>query len=65
MMFGDEVSQKFLSKWSTFFKPKIIADCKSLKNIDELLSATEPEPEDNNGQYKTFWLKYIFQCYTK
>lgn len=53
MMFGDEVSQKFLSKWSTFFKPNI-TDCKTAKNMDELLSATESESEDNNGQYKTF-----------
>ncbi|XP_077939789.1 uncharacterized protein LOC144389513 [Gasterosteus aculeatus] len=48
MMFGDEVSQKFLSKWSTFFKPNI-TDCKTAKNMDELLSATESESEDNNG----------------
>ncbi|XP_017320807.1 uncharacterized protein LOC108264015 isoform X2 [Ictalurus punctatus] len=31
MMFGDEVSQKFRKNWSTFFKPKIIADCKTLR----------------------------------
>nr|XP_040016269.1 uncharacterized protein LOC120807889 isoform X1 [Gasterosteus aculeatus aculeatus]XP_040037528.1 uncharacterized protein LOC120822168 [Gasterosteus aculeatus aculeatus] len=48
MMFGDEVSQKFLSKWSTFFKPNI-TDCKTAKNMDELLSATESETEENNG----------------
>ncbi|XP_077951683.1 uncharacterized protein LOC120811737 isoform X3 [Gasterosteus aculeatus] len=48
MMFGDEVSQKFLSKWSTFFKPNIITDCKTATNMDELLSATEFESEENN-----------------
>ncbi|XP_053534389.1 uncharacterized protein LOC128629633 [Ictalurus punctatus] len=49
MMFGDEVSKKFLAKWTIFFKPKIIADCKTLKNMGELLSGTEPESEDYNG----------------
>ncbi|XP_053478323.1 uncharacterized protein LOC128606313 isoform X2 [Ictalurus furcatus] len=49
MMFGEEVSQKFLAMWSTFFKPKIIADCKTLKNMGKLLSGTEPESEDYNG----------------
>ncbi|XP_053534409.1 uncharacterized protein LOC128629643 [Ictalurus punctatus] len=49
MMFGDKVSQKFLAMWSIFFKPKIIADCKTLKNMGELLSGTEPESEDYNG----------------
>ncbi|XP_053491321.1 uncharacterized protein LOC128614059 isoform X3 [Ictalurus furcatus] len=52
MMFGDEVSQKFLAKWSIFFKPKIIADCKTLKNMGELLSGTEPESEDYNEARK-------------
>ena len=48
MMFGDEVSGKFLAKWPTYFKPKVIAECKTLPpnpHVEELLSALEPLPE--------------------
>ncbi|XP_054622280.1 uncharacterized protein LOC129174356 [Dunckerocampus dactyliophorus] len=52
MMLADEVSQRFLAKWSTVFKTKVLADCKTLpqkQNIDELLSGTEPQPDDSCG----------------
>ncbi|XP_035804766.1 uncharacterized protein LOC111571121 isoform X2 [Amphiprion ocellaris] len=41
MMFGEEVSGRFLAKWPTFFKPRILADCKKLtsnEHIEELMS---------------------------
>ncbi|XP_013855967.1 uncharacterized protein LOC106511775 [Austrofundulus limnaeus] len=47
MMFGEEVSCRFLSKWSTFFKPKILTECRKLtsnEHIEEVLSA-----QDNTG----------------
>lgn len=58
MMFGDEVSGRFLAKWPTDFKAKVVTDCKIVlpnQYIEELLSATEPQPDDN-------WSVYIAQC---
>ncbi|XP_049338304.1 uncharacterized protein LOC125803859 [Astyanax mexicanus] len=52
MMFGDEVSSRFLAKWPTFFKPRVISDCRTLapnQYAEELLSAIEPQPEDIYG----------------
>ncbi|KAI4872229.1 hypothetical protein NFI96_009480 [Prochilodus magdalenae] len=49
MMFGDEVSSKFLAKWPTFFKPKVISDCRTLgpnQYVEELLSALELQPDN-------------------
>ncbi|XP_071325218.1 uncharacterized protein [Trachinotus anak] len=40
MLFGEEVSGKFLAKWPTFFKPRIITECQKLPQsaqVDELL----------------------------
>ncbi|KAL6467115.1 hypothetical protein MHYP_G00249190 [Metynnis hypsauchen] len=50
MIFGEEVSVKFLSKWPTFFKPRVIADCcKNLTpslHVDELLLSAQQESDD-------------------
>ncbi|XP_063078295.1 uncharacterized protein LOC134468284 [Engraulis encrasicolus] len=50
MIFGEEVSGKFLSKWPTFFKPRVIADCcKNLTPsplVDELLLSAQQESDD-------------------
>lgn len=50
MIFGEEVSGKFLSKWPTFFKPRVIADCcKNLTpspHVDELLLSAQQESDD-------------------
>ncbi|KAJ4941196.1 hypothetical protein JOQ06_027483, partial [Pogonophryne albipinna] len=49
MLFGEEVSGKFLAKWPTFFKPRIIADCKNLSgslHVDELLLSAQQESDD-------------------
>ncbi|KAF3859067.1 hypothetical protein F7725_021466, partial [Dissostichus mawsoni] len=49
MLFGEEVSGKFLAKWPTFFKPRIIADCKNLPgslHVDELLLSARQESDD-------------------
>lgn len=49
MLFGKEVSGKFLAKWPTFFKPRIIADCKNLPgslHVDELLLSAQQESDD-------------------
>lgn len=49
MMFGDEVSGRFLAKWPTYFQPKVIAECKTLSPnsyVAELMSALEPQPEE-------------------
>ncbi|XP_030588512.1 uncharacterized protein LOC115782476 [Archocentrus centrarchus] len=40
MMFGEEVSGRFLAKWPTFFKPRILTECRKLtsnEHIEELL----------------------------
>ncbi|XP_060921976.1 uncharacterized protein LOC133018968 [Limanda limanda] len=51
MIFGEEVSGKFLSKWPTFFKPRVIADCcKNLTtspHVDELLLSAQQESDDS------------------
>lgn len=49
MLFGEEVSGKFLAKWPTFFKPRVIADCKNLPQsarVDELLLSAQQESDD-------------------
>ncbi|XP_029918844.1 uncharacterized protein LOC115367312 [Myripristis murdjan] len=52
MMFGDEVSGKFLAKWPSYFKPKVIAESQSLPSslyVDELRAAFDPETENDYG----------------
>ncbi|KAK7899561.1 hypothetical protein WMY93_020414 [Mugilogobius chulae] len=44
MLFGEEVSGKFLSKWPTFFKPRVVAECKNLPanaHVSELLLSVQ------------------------
>ncbi|XP_062395775.1 uncharacterized protein LOC134083467 [Sardina pilchardus] len=44
MLFGEDVSGKFIVKWPTFYKPRIITVCESLRpgtHVDDLLSAQE------------------------
>ena len=64
-MFGEDVSGKFLEKWTTTFKKKIIEQCRKLPSTieleDLLLAADTPEDgtevDDNNGNYELL-LKY-------
>ncbi|KAI9517715.1 hypothetical protein NQZ68_000883 [Dissostichus eleginoides] len=52
MMFGDEVSRKFLAKWPSYFKNKVIAECQSLPSnlhVEELLAAFDPKTENDFG----------------
>ena len=59
-MFGEDVSGKFLEKWTTTFKKKIIEQCRKLPSTNELedllLAADTPEDgtevDDNNGNYE-------------
>lgn len=58
MLFGGDVSGKFLAKWPTFFKPRVIADCKNLPqsaHIDELLLSAQ-QKSDDDGQWKSIFL---------
>ncbi|XP_076591434.1 uncharacterized protein LOC143323468 [Chaetodon auriga] len=51
MMFGEEVSGRFLAKWPTFFKPRILTDCKKLtsnEHIQSLLSAQHDSGWDSD-----------------
>lgn len=69
MMFGEEISGKMLARWPTFFKPRILADCKNLHSnvhVDDLLSAQQ----NSNESGKYFLLQILFtenletfQCY--
>ncbi|XP_034055167.1 uncharacterized protein LOC117534980 [Gymnodraco acuticeps] len=48
MIFGEEISGKMLARWPTFFKPRILADCKNLHSnvhVDDLLSAQQNSNE--------------------
>nr|XP_024654807.1 uncharacterized protein LOC101480956 [Maylandia zebra] len=49
MLFGEEVSGKFLAKWPTFFKPRIIKDCKNLSQsteLDDLLVSAQGDSDE-------------------
>ncbi|XP_054882533.1 uncharacterized protein LOC129357036 isoform X2 [Poeciliopsis prolifica] len=49
LMFGEDVSGKFLEKWTTMFKRKIIQQCRKLpttSDLEELLLAADT-PEDS------------------
>ena len=57
MMFGEEQSGKFLAKWPSYFKPKVIAESLSLPSspyVEELQAAFDPEMENNYGKYRQF-----------
>ncbi|CAM4652279.1 unnamed protein product [Leuciscus chuanchicus] len=48
MMFGEEVSGRFLAKWPMYFKPRLLAECKnrtSNEHVEELLSAQQNSNE--------------------
>ncbi|KAI9547952.1 hypothetical protein NQZ68_012969 [Dissostichus eleginoides] len=48
MMIGEEISGKMLARWPTFFKLRILADCKNLHSnvhVDDLLSAQQNSNE--------------------
>ncbi len=52
LMFGKDVSGKFLEKWTTTFKKKIIQQCRKLPSTSELeylLLAADP-PEDGTEE---------------
>ncbi|XP_008431051.1 uncharacterized protein LOC103478781 [Poecilia reticulata] len=52
MMLGDEVSGRFLSKSSSYFKPKVIAESQSLPStpsVEELRASFDPEPSNHCG----------------
>lgn len=62
LMFGEDVSGKFLEKWTTTFKKKIIQQCRKLPSTSELedllLAADTPEDgtevDDDVGKYDLF-----------
>ncbi|XP_051571183.1 uncharacterized protein LOC127450830 isoform X1 [Myxocyprinus asiaticus] len=44
ILFGEDISGKFITNWPTFYKPRIITDCKNLRSgahVDNLLSAQQ------------------------
>ncbi|XP_071025097.1 uncharacterized protein [Oncorhynchus clarkii lewisi] len=48
-LFGEVVSGTFMAKWPTFFKPRVIADCKTLpfsEPVEDLLSSAQQESND-------------------
>lgn len=52
LMFGESVSGKFISKWPTFFKPKVIAECQKIPltiYLKELLASFHPEDDSGNS----------------
>ncbi|KAM7423196.1 hypothetical protein PAMA_010972 [Pampus argenteus] len=52
MMFGDHVSGRFLARWSSDFKHRVITECQSLPSspyVDELLAASDLEVENDYG----------------
>ena len=59
MMFGEDVSGKFLEKWTTTFKKKVIQQCRKLPStseLEDLLLAADTcedgsEVDYDSGQY--------------
>ncbi|XP_042082578.1 uncharacterized protein LOC102307055 isoform X2 [Haplochromis burtoni] len=52
MMLGDEASGRFLTKWSSYFKQKIIAECQSLPSspcVEELRASFDTEASNDWG----------------
>ncbi|XP_047455071.1 uncharacterized protein LOC125016563 isoform X3 [Mugil cephalus] len=52
MMFGDHVSGRFLARWSSDFKQRVITKCRSLPSnpyVDELPAASDLEVENDYG----------------
>ncbi|XP_071357586.1 uncharacterized protein [Trachinotus anak] len=52
MMLGDEVSGRFLAKWPSYFKHKVIKESQSLPSdlhVEELRAASDPEAENECG----------------
>ncbi|KAK7877511.1 hypothetical protein WMY93_031779 [Mugilogobius chulae] len=49
-MFGDNVSGKLMIKWPTYFKSKVIAECRKIPSIDirELLSTLDSGTENEH-----------------
>ncbi|XP_045572381.1 uncharacterized protein isoform X6 [Salmo salar] len=48
-LFGEVVSGTFMAKWPTFFKPRVIADCKTLpfsEPVEDLLTSAQQESND-------------------
>ncbi|MEQ2315483.1 hypothetical protein AMECASPLE_022919 [Ameca splendens] len=52
MRLGDDVSERFLTKWPSYFKEKVIAASKSLPSspcVEELQASFDPELADDYG----------------
>ena len=49
-LFDEDISGRFLAKWPTFFKPRVIMDCsKNLtpnSHVDDLLLSAQQEADD-------------------
>lgn len=61
MMFGDEVSGRFLAKWPSYFKNKVLAESQCLPStsyIEELQASNDPEAEDYSGKHGQFLMKH-------
>lgn len=60
MMFGGEASGRFMAKWPTYFKPRILADCKNQtfnEHVEKLLSAQQNS--DESGKHDSLSLKHL------
>lgn len=59
-MFGEDISCKFIAKWPTFYKPRVISACKDLRpgTVDDLLSAQE----ESNDYGKFMWIFLCLPC---
>ncbi|MEQ2223620.1 hypothetical protein ILYODFUR_038424 [Ilyodon furcidens] len=52
MMLGDDVSERFLTQWPSYFKEKVMAESKSLPSspcVEELRASFDPELTDDYG----------------
>ncbi|KAM9385553.1 uncharacterized protein KZ484_007049 [Pholidichthys leucotaenia] len=52
MMFGNEVSERFVARCPSYFKPKVVEECRSLPAnlyVTELVEAFDPEAENGYG----------------
>ncbi|KAF7229743.1 transcript variant X1 [Nothobranchius furzeri] len=58
LMFGEDASSRFLDKWTSMFKPKIIQQCRHLPSTSELenlLLAADPSEAATEVDYDIGW----------
>ncbi|KAK7886627.1 hypothetical protein WMY93_026248 [Mugilogobius chulae] len=51
LIFGEDIPERFISKWPTYFKPKVFSECQKIPRVHtcELLSSLDSGPQSDYG----------------